>query len=317
MPLSAIILAAGKATRMKSDRVKVLHEICGRPMLSYVLDACREVGVGKLKGSGGGRLYVVIGHDRQRVMDTYKNDPDITWVVQSEQKGTGHAVMVCRDLMQQHGDIGPDSHVFVLGGDGPLIRGSTLKALTEKHLATGAAVTLATSVLENPTGYGRIVRDAAGQVTGIVEHGDATPEQRALKEVNPTYWMFRTHDLFESLQDVRPNNKKGEYYLTDTLSILKSHAKRLEAVPSVPPEDVLSINTRAELADVTRVMQKRIQRFHMEQGVTLISPENTWIEFGASIGQDTVIEPFSWIGAGANIPAGQRIKAGSIIPGTA
>ena len=147
--------------------------------------------------------------------------------------------MVCRDLMQQHGDIGPDSHVFVLGGDGPLIRGSTLKALTEKHLATGAAVTLATSVLENPTGYGRIVRDAAGQVTGIVEHGDATPEQRALKEVNPTYWMFRTHDLFESLQDVRPNNKKGEYYLTDTLSILKSHAKRLEAVPSVPPEDVL------------------------------------------------------------------------------
>jgi len=311
MPLSAIILAAGKATRMKSDRVKVLHEICGRPMLSYVLDACREVGVG---GPSGGRLYVVIGHDRERVMETYKDQPDITWVIQHEQKGTGHAVMVCQSVMGQHGDTSPDAHVFVLGGDGPLIRGSTLKALTEKHLATGAAVTLATSVLENPAGYGRIVRDAAGQVTGIVEHGDATPEQRAIKEVNPTYWMFRTSDLFEALSHVQPNNKKGEYYLTDTLAILKSHGKRLEAVPSVPPEDVLSINTRAELADVTRVMQKRIQKFHMENGVTLISPENTWIEFGATIGQDTIVEPFSWIGAGANISAGSRVSPGTVLP---
>lgn len=310
MPLSAIILAAGKATRMKSDRVKVLHEICGRPMLSYVLDACREVGVG---GSGGGRLYVVIGHDRPRVMDTYKDASDITWVVQHEQKGTGHAVMVCREAMEQNGDLRTDSHVFVLGGDGPLIRGTTLKALTEKHLFAGAAVTLATSMLDNPAGYGRIVRDAAGQVAGIVEHGDATSEQRAIREVNPTYWMFRTRELFEALQHVQPNNKKGEYYLTDTLSILKSQGKRLEAMPSVPPEDVLSINTRSELADVARVMQTRIQKFHMERGVTLVCPENTWIEFGATIGQDSVIEPFTWIGAGANISAGQHIVAGSIV----
>jgi bifunctional UDP-N-acetylglucosamine pyrophosphorylase / glucosamine-1-phosphate N-acetyltransferase len=315
MPLSAIILAAGKATRMKSDRVKVLHAICGRPMLSYVLDACREVGVGCGGGGGaGGRLYVVIGHDRQRVMDTYKGASDITWVIQNEQKGTGHAVMVCHDPMRQHGDTAADSHVFVLGGDGPLIRGATLKALSEKHLSSGAAVTLATSVLENPAGYGRIIRDAAGQVTGIIEHGDATPEQRAIKEVNPTYWMFRTHDLFDALQHVQPNNKKGEYYLTDTLAILKARGKRLEAVASVPPEDVLSINTRAELADVARVMQRRIQKFHMDNGVTLVSPEDTWIEFGATIGQDTVIEPFSWIGAGANIPAGSHLLASTVVP---
>jgi bifunctional UDP-N-acetylglucosamine pyrophosphorylase / glucosamine-1-phosphate N-acetyltransferase len=304
--LSAVILAAGKATRMKSERVKVMHEICGRPMLSYVLDACREVGVA--------RLYLVIGHDRQRVIDAYAGQTDITWVVQEQQKGTGHAVQMCRHAMMTHGDLGADAHTFVLGGDGPLIRGSTLKALAEKHLATGAAVTLATAMLEDPTGYGRIVRDAAGVVTGIVEHHDATAEQRAIKEVNPTYWMFRSADLFEALEKVQPNNKKGEYYLTDTLGILRQAGGRLEAVPSVPAEDVLSINTRGELADVARMMQRRIQRGHMERGVTLVSPESTWIEFGAIIGQDTVLEPFTWIGAGANIPAGTHLRAGSILP---
>jgi bifunctional UDP-N-acetylglucosamine pyrophosphorylase/glucosamine-1-phosphate N-acetyltransferase len=222
--------------------------------------------------------------------------------------------MVCREKMEAAGVTGPHDHVFVLGGDGPLIRGETLKALADKHTATGAAVTLATSMLDNPAGYGRIVRDAAGAVIGIVEHNDATPEQRAIREVNPTYWMFRTSDLFESLAHVKPNNKKGEYYLTDTLSILKGMGRRLEAVASVPAEDVLSINTRSELADVARVMQKRIQRHHMESGVTLVSPENTWIEFGVSIGQDTVVEPFTWIGSGARIGAGERVRAGTRIP---
>ncbi len=133
----------------------------------------------------------------------------------------------------------------------------------------------------------------------------------AIKEVNPTYWMFRTRDLFEALSHVQPNNKKGEYYLTDTLAILKGMGRRLEAVPSVPPEDVLSINTRSELADVARVMQKRIQKHHMEAGVTLVSPENTWIEFGASIGQDTVVEPFCWIESGAVIASRDRVTVGS------
>src|ERR1700743_3024538 len=146
MSLSAIILAAGKATRMKSDRVKVLHEICGRPMLSYVLDACREVGVT--------RLYLVIGHDRDRVINTYKNDTDITWVVQNEQKGTGHAVMVCQPQIEATEGIGENDNVIVLGREGPLLRAQTLQAMVEKHNAAKAAVTLATSLLPDPAGYG-------------------------------------------------------------------------------------------------------------------------------------------------------------------
>ncbi len=306
MSLSAIILAAGKATRMKSEKVKVLHEICGRPMLSYVLDACREAGVK--------RLYVVIGHDRDRVMQSYAHATDITWVIQEEQKGTAHAVMVARAQVEATTGVGDDDHLFVLGGDGPLIRAETLQALAQKHTAAGASVTLATAILENPTGYGRILRDGAGNVIGIVEQNDATPEQRAIREVNPTYWLFRAADLLAALDHVKPNNKKGEYYLTDTLGILRGQGKRLEALPSVPPEDVLSINTRSELAAVAGVMQKRIQKLHMDGGVTLVSPENTWIEFGVTIGQDTTVDPFTWIGGGAHIGAGLRIGPHRVVP---
>ena len=147
-----------------------------------------------------------------------------------------------------------------------------------------------------------------------MEHNDATPEQRAIREVNPTYWIFNNNDLFTALDRVQPNNIKGEYYLTDTLAILQRMGKRIEAVASVPPEDVLSINTRAELAEVARMMQRRLQKLHMSNGVTLISPENTWIEFGASIGQDTVVEPFTWIGTGAHVAAGRRIAANTVVP---
>lgn len=300
MSLSAIVLAAGKATRMKSQRVKVLHEICGRPMLAYVLDAARAADVT--------RLVVVIGHDRMHVMEAFRDQPDITWVVQDQQKGTGHAVQVTRHAFPEM-----SGSTFILAGDGPLIRPETLRLLAKRHAETNAAVTLATAILDDPAGYGRIVRDAAGDLLGIVEHGDATEAQKQIREVNPSYYLFQTKELFGALEKVKPDNPKGEYYLTDTLAILRQSGKKLAAVAAVPREDVLSINTRRELAVVNHVMQQRIQEQMMAAGVTLVSPENTWIESGATIGEESIIEPFTFLGSTASIAAGTRVAAGSVI----
>lgn len=300
MTVSAIILAAGKSTRMKSERVKVLHEICGRPMLAYVLDAVREVGVQK--------IAVVVGHGRGEVMETFDNHADILWVHQEEQKGTGHAVRVCEAAL-----AGTGGEVFVLAGDGPLIRARTLEALLNQHRQQNAALTLATCELADPHGYGRIIRGNGDEVLEIVEHRDATEAQRQIREVNPSYYLFDMAKMFSSLAEIKPNNQKGEYYLTDTVSILRRRGERVAAVNAVPPEDVLSINSRSELATVNGLMQRRIVQAVMESGVTVVRPEATWIEFGAKIGQDTVLEPFTWIGSGAKVEPASHVPAGTVI----
>jgi bifunctional UDP-N-acetylglucosamine pyrophosphorylase/glucosamine-1-phosphate N-acetyltransferase len=300
MSIAAIILAAGKSTRMKSRRVKVLHEICGRSMLAYVLDAARS--------AGAERIVVVVGHDRESVMREFAHQEDIQWVHQQEQKGTGHAVQVCREALEDF-----TGEVFVLAGDGPLIRAQTLANILEAHRAEHAAMTLATSVIDHPAGYGRIVRDSAGDILAIVEEKDATAEQRNIREVNPSYYLFDNRALFEALDQIKPNNQKGEYYLTDALAILRGQGRKVTALAAVPAEDVLSINSRLELAVVSRVMQRRIQAGIMESGVTIVSPENTWIEFGAKIGQDTVLEAFAWVGAGASIAPASHVPANTVI----
>ncbi|HTV48997.1 MAG TPA: NTP transferase domain-containing protein [Phycisphaerae bacterium] len=300
MSSAAIILAAGKSTRMKSKRVKVLHEICGRPMLAYVIDAVREAGVD--------RIVVVVGHDRQQILDTFADQSGITWVYQEEQKGTGHAVQVCAKALERF-----EGSVFVLAGDGPLIRGQTLKMLLEGHQKHHAALTLATSVLSDPKGYGRIVRDADGNLTGIVEEKDATPEQRRIKEINPSYYLFNSRDMFSALTQITNNNQKGEYYLTDAAGILKNAGRPVYAMAAIDPKDVLSINSRSDLALVNQIMQKRIQEQVMDSGVTIVNPESTWIEFGAKIGEDTVLEPFTWVGSDASIEPGSHVSAGTVI----
>lgn len=301
---AAVIMAAGQSTRMKTTRPKVLHELCGRPMLAYVLDACREAGIEK--------LLVVVGYGKAALMDAFASERDITWVEQAEQKGTGHAVMMCEAALR-----GFDGRVVVIAGDMPLVRGETLATLLETHAREGAAVTLATTELNEPAGYGRIIRDDAGRLLGIVEHRDCTVEQLAIREVNPSYYCFDSGALFDALGRLRPNNAKGEYYITDALKILIESGKRAAAVSAVPPEDATGINNRHDLAIVNRMMQDRIQRRLMDAGVTVVDPATTWIDSRAAIGQDTVIEPFCVIAGPARIGAGCRIGPHTVVGGEA
>jgi len=290
----AIILAAGVSSRMNTQLAKVLHEVCGRPMLAYVLDACRQVGVGK--------MYVVVGYGIEHVRERFGDVEDIVWVQQDEQKGTAHAVLCCKEYL---GDF--EGETLVLCGDGPLIRAEMLKTLFEKHKAEHSAATLATAVLDDPAGYGRIIRDAHGNIQGIVEDGDCTSEQLAICEVNPSYYLFNNKILFEAAEKVKPDNVKKEYYLTDALSLIIAAGHKVVAVTAVRPEEAMGVNSRAQLSEASKIMQRRIQKELMENGVTIVDPDNTWIDIRAQIGQDTVIEPFTYIHGEVKIGLGCRI----------
>jgi len=290
----AIILAAGVSNRMNTQMPKVLHEVCGRPMLAYVLDACREVGVE--------RIYVVAGFGIEQVRERFDTASDIIWVQQEEQKGTSHAVLCCKEHLWDF-----EGETLVLCGDGPLIRATTLRTLIEKHEASQSAVTLATAVLEDPAGYGRIIRDAYGNIQGIVEDTDCTSEQRVVKEVNPSYYLFNNKVLFEAAEKVKPDNVKKEYYLTDALSLIITTGHKVVAVTAVRPDEAKGVNSRVELTEANKIMQRRIQWELMDNGVTIVDPDNTWIEKETQIGQDTVIEPFTYIHGEVEIGRGCRI----------
>ncbi len=240
---AAIILAAGKGTRMDSDLPKVCHEVGGRAMVCAVVDACRAAGCG--------RIVVVVGYKQELVREALR-EFDVEFAVQDEQLGTGHAVLCAKDALAGFG-----GDVFVLCGDGPLIHASTLETVLTRHRSQGAQGTLATSVIENPDGYGRIVRNGSGGFVSIVEQKDATPEQLAIREVNPSYYCFDAGSLFDALARVERNEGSGEYYVTDVPKILLGDGGRVEVIDAVPPEDVLSINTGEDLREVDRIFRNR------------------------------------------------------------
>jgi len=304
--LAAIILAAGKSTRMKTDKPKVLHGLCGRPMLGHVLGACRAAGID--------RFFIVVGFAKDQIIHAYEAEPGMHFVEQAEQKGTGHAVSMCLDAFK-----GFTGDVVVIAGDMPMIRPETLRTLVQSHRAAGAAASLATTVLEDPAGYGRIVRDPAGEFERIVEHRDCTDDQRVIREVNPSYYCFDAESLFGALPKVTPNNAKGEYYITDVLEILLKAGQRVRAATHVPPEDAVGINSRADLAAVAKVMQRRIHEFWMSEGVTIEDPDTTKIDVDARIGAETIIRPFSYVEGNAQIGANcvigpyAYVRAGAVI----
>ncbi|MDG2477850.1 MAG: NTP transferase domain-containing protein [Phycisphaerales bacterium] len=247
-PRAAVILAAGKGTRMGGDMPKVLHEVAGKPMLHWVAQACRE--------AGAAPLIVVVGYRSELVREALAGQDDIVFVEQTEQLGTGHAVEVCRDSLA---DLGGDA--FVLAGDGPLIRARTLCEMVEIHARSQASATLATAVLDDATGYGRIVRDEQDRFASIVEHKNASDAQLAIHEVYPSYAIFDVYDLLDMLEILPRDAVSGEFYLTEVPAMLRSNGKQVEIVPGVPAEDILSINTPAQLADVDAILQNRL---HME-----------------------------------------------------
>ncbi|MCH2147221.1 MAG: NTP transferase domain-containing protein [Phycisphaerales bacterium] len=240
-PLAAIILAAGKGTRMNSDLPKVLHPVLDKPMVGWVVDAVKE--------SGCKRVVLVIGHGAEQVKDSI---PHCEYVIQEPQLGTGHAVIVCEDALKDF-----DGDVLVLGGDGPLLRSSTIDAMMELHRSSGALATLATSVIPDPTGYGRIVRDSDNRFEAIVEHKNATPEQLEIHEVYPSYAVFNAKALWNCLNDLEPNELTNEYYLTEVPRMLKEQNAVIEIVNAVEPEDTLSINTPEQLAEVESILRTR------------------------------------------------------------
>lgn len=290
----AIILAAGVSSRMNTQLPKVLHEVCGRPMLAYVLDACRGVGVQK--------LYVVVGFGGDEVEEAFQGTDDIVWVKQTEQRGTAHAVLSCKQYLKDF-----QGQTLVLCGDGPLVRAEMLQTLIGKHEMERAAATLATAVLDDPTGYGRIVRDRYGNIQGIVEDANCAREQLAIREVNPSYYLFNNQILFEAAEQVGPDSVKNEYYLTDAVSRIIATGHKVVAVTAVRPEEAVGVNSRAQLSVASKIMQRRIQQELMDYGVTIVDPDTTWIDARAKIGLDTVIEPFTYIHGEVRIGGGCRV----------
>ena len=286
----AIVLAAGKSTRMKSSLPKVLHEVCGRPMIEFVLDAARASGIG--------RIVVVVGHEAQKVQSALGQYRDVEFALQAEQKGTGHAVMMCRPNLAAH--AGP---VMILTGDAPLMRAASFRALLEEFTAREAACVVGTALTEANFGLGRIVRDQHGEFQRIVEQKDATPEEQAIQEINVGCYVFDAPKLFAALDRLTPANVQKEYYLTDCCGILKAQHERVVAVPKLDASEALGVNTRVELARVHHTLQRQCLDRLMHEGVTIVDPEQTSIDPRATIGADTIIYPFTTITGAAVIGA--------------
>lgn len=274
--VQAVILAAGKGTRMKSAQPKVLHRILGKPMVEYVVDSCLE--------AGADQPILVIGHGNEAVREAMGDR--VRYVLQEQQLGTGHALLQTENELK-----GFSGDILVVCGDTPLLRGKTLTGLLEFHRSQGASATVLTTIMPNPAGYGRIVRDSAGSLVKIVEDKDASEAEKTIREINTGTYCFSGDRLLAALRQVTPNNAQGEYYLTDVLGILKKEGMRVEAYTTADSAETMGINDRAQLAAAAALIRERINREWMLAGVTLEDPDTTYIDAGVTIGPDTVICP--------------------------
>lgn len=280
MEAAAIVLAAGAGTRMKSKKPKVAHEILGKPLVRWVVDAAREAGLA--------RVVSVVGHEREQVIPLVEADTDV--VVQEERNGTAGAVAVCADALADF-----DGSLVVLSGDCPLITAGTIAELVRVREEAGAAVVVLTMEPDDPFGYGRIVRDPQGGVARIVEQKDAAPEEAAIRECNSGFYCFDARALFEALQQVGNDNAQGEFYLTDVLEICRRAGRAVLALPCADAAECLGVNSRIQLAEATKHLQRRINAEHLAAGVTMVDPDQVWIGPDVRIERDVELLPQTFL----------------------
>ncbi|HLR08585.1 MAG TPA: bifunctional UDP-N-acetylglucosamine diphosphorylase/glucosamine-1-phosphate N-acetyltransferase GlmU [Bacillota bacterium] len=288
----AVILAAGQGTRMKSKLYKVLHPVLGRPMVQHVLDNLKKVQLDD--------VITIVGFGADQVMQQLGDMS--RFAMQREQLGTAHAVMQAEDFLKDE-----DGTTIVVCGDTPLISSDTYEALFDHHERSGAKATILTTKAPDPTGYGRVVRNNDHEVERIVEHKDATDDERMINEINTGTYCFDNKALFAALQDVSNDNAQGEYYLPDVIEIMRQKSEKVSAFLTPDFDETIGINDRVALARAEKVMRKRINEYHMRNGVTIVDPDHTYIESDVTIGQDAVIYPGSFIKGDTVIESGAEI----------
>jgi bifunctional UDP-N-acetylglucosamine pyrophosphorylase/glucosamine-1-phosphate N-acetyltransferase len=275
---AAVILAAGKGVRMRSAIPKVLHTVMGKPLVSYVIEACRK--------AGAGRVLVVVGCQAARVRDQLGNN--LEYAEQTQQLGTGHALMTAaKQLADFRGDV------LVLAGDTPFLTAAVLKKLLARHRKTGASATMMTAVMNPPLSYGRIVRDRSKKLVRIVEERDASPEEKRITEVNTSHYVFRWEEVRPLLSRLGSNNDQGEYYLTYVIQLLVQGKRPVETLTADDPAVLMGINNRKHLAEAQAWLQSKVVDRLLEQGVTVVDPKSVYIEPDVRVGSDTVVCPFT------------------------
>ncbi len=300
--IAAIILAAGKGTRMKSDLVKVMHVLGGRPMVDWPVEAARD--------AGAARIVLVTGHQADTVREHFAEAGDITFALQEEQLGTGHAVACAREAL--HGFSG---RILILCGDVPLIRPETLQKMMECHASRQAVVTVLTAHRDNPYGYGRVVKGYGGRILGIVEEKDATEVEREITEINSGIYCVEASFLFDAVASLRSDNAQGEYYLTDIIRIATDRGLPCFSFPVDEPEEVMGVNDRVQLAAAATIIRKKVNEELMLAGVTIIDPATAYIEKGVAVGRDTVIYPNVHVSGATVIGSGCLLEPSVVIRG--
>ena len=284
--MMAIVMAAGKGTRMKSKKSKLVQKIYGKEIVKRAVENAKKAGVHN--------IVAVVGYMKEEVMDVL--GMDVQYAIQDEMLGTGHAVMQAKKYLE-----GKKGKVLVLNGDVPLLRPETLNRLLNKSIENKECATLLTAIYDNPTGYGRIVRDEGGNIEAIVEEKDTTEEQKQIKEINAGIYCFDIEALLDALKEIKPNNAQGEYYITDVIEIMNSKGLKTGAVIVEDNTEILGVNDRIQLEMLTKVLQMRINTEHMKKGVTIEDINTTYIYDDVEIGMDTVIHPNTMIKSGVVI----------------